>query len=86
MVIFEPDQPNPLMTVEAFTFFFNPADMQRLLDTKPGQVVCVVSIEEVLVGTEKRGALKIIARGPQGSSQATQFEIEGCPRPPCQEQ
>lgn len=73
------------MTIEAFTFIFSAADMQRLLDTQPGKVVCVVSIEEVeTTSGKKAGALKIIARGPQGTQQAMGgLEIEGCPKPPC---
>lgn len=73
------------MTTEAFTFIFKTEDMQRLLDTKPGKVVCVVSLEEATTEAGKKvGALKIIARGPQAANLG-EFEIEGCPRPPCQE-
>jgi hypothetical protein len=53
------------ITVEAFKFIFEAADMQKLLDTKPGKVVCVVSIEEATTADGKKvGALKIIGRGP----------------------
>ncbi len=71
-------------TVDAFTFVFNTNDMQKLLDTKPGKVVCVVSIEEVTTDTGKKvGALKIIGRGPDAQYEANGFEIMGCPHPPC---
>jgi hypothetical protein len=74
-------------TVEAFKFVFSAADMQKLLDTKPDKVVCVVSIEEeTTVDGRKVGALKIIGRGSQLQQNAGDgFEIEGCPIPPCHE-
>lgn len=72
-------------TVEAFKFVFSAADMQKLLDTKPGNVVCVVSIEEeTTVDGRKVGALKIIGRGPDPQDTGG-FEIKGCPVPPCPE-
>ncbi|MBL7873393.1 MAG: hypothetical protein JNM78_17375 [Cyclobacteriaceae bacterium] len=71
-------------TVEAFKFIFEAADMQKLLDTKPGKVVCVVSIEEATTLDEKKvGALKIIGRGADAQYEANGFEIKGCPWPPC---
>ncbi len=71
-------------TVEAFKFIFETADMQKLLDTKPGKVVCVVSIEEeTTVDGKKVGALKIIGRGPDQQFKDDGFEIKGCPWPPC---
>jgi hypothetical protein len=71
-------------TVEAFKFIFSAADMQKLLDTKPGKVVCVVSIEEeTTTDGRKVGALKIIGRGPDTQNVEGGFEIEGCPWPPC---
>ena len=71
-------------TVEAFKFVFATADMQKLLDTKPGKVVCVVSLEEVTTDTGKKvGALRIIGRGPSLQNAGGGFEIEGCPIPPC---
>jgi hypothetical protein len=74
-------------TVEAFKFIFSTADMQKLLDTKPGKVVCVVSIEEATtVDGKKVGALKIIGRGPEPvQKDGDGFEIVGCPHPPCNE-
>jgi hypothetical protein len=72
------------ITVEAFKFIFSAADMQKLLDTKPGKVVCVVSIEEeTTTDGRKVGALKIIGRGPDLQSAGGGFEIKGCPEPPC---
>jgi hypothetical protein len=74
-------------TVQAFKFIFEASKMQALLDTKPGKVVCVVSIEEVTtLDGKKAGALKIIARGPQSETKEGGFMIEGCPDPPCKEQ
>lgn len=74
------------MKVEAFTFIFSAADMQRLLDTKPTKVVCKVSIEEETTSSGKKvGALKIIARGPETPQKTSGLEIEGCPKPPCDE-
>jgi len=74
-------------TVQAFKFIFEAGRMQELLDTKPGKVVCVVSIEEVITAEGKRGALKIIARGPEAQAKdGSGFEIEGCPDPPCGEE
>lgn len=73
-------------TVEAFKFIFEASKMQALLDTIPGKVICVVSIEEVTTAEGKRGALKIIARGPETETTRGGFEIEGCPDPPCKEQ
>jgi hypothetical protein len=71
-------------TVEAFKFIFSTADMQKLLDTKPGKVVCVVSIEEeTTTDGRKVGALKIIGRGPELESGGGGLEIQGCPWPPC---
>jgi len=69
---------------EAFKFIFSASDMQKLLDTKPGKVVCVVSIEEATTDTGKKvGALKIIGRGPNAEGEAGGFKIEGYPWPPC---
>jgi len=74
-------------TVQAFKFIFEADKMQALLDTKPGKVVCVVSIEEVTtLDGKKAGALKIIARGPQAEAKEGGFKIEGCPEPPCGEE
>ncbi len=70
--------------VEAFTFIFSASDMQKLLDTKPGKVVCVVSIEEATTTEGKKvGALTIVGRGPIEEGKAGGFEIMGCPHPPC---
>jgi hypothetical protein len=59
--------------------------MQKLLDTKPDKVVCVVSIEEEETTNDGRkvGALKIIGRGPEPLNAGGGFEIKGCPVPPC---
>jgi hypothetical protein len=58
--------------------------MQKLLDTKPGKVVCVVSIEEETTADGRKvGALKIIGRGPDAQNAGGGFEIYGCPVPPC---
>jgi hypothetical protein len=76
-------------TVQAFKFIFEADKMQALLDTKPGKVICVVSIEEVTTADGKKaGALKIIARGPEAEAEAKGggLEIPGCPDPPCKEQ
>lgn len=71
-------------TVEAFKFIFSAADMQKLLDTKPSKVVCVVSIEEATTSDGKKvGALKIIGRGSDQQYKDDGFEINGCPVPPC---
>jgi hypothetical protein len=73
-------------TVEAFKFIFEAADMQKLLDTKPGKVVCVVSIEEETTNDGRKvGALKIIGRGPDPLNAGGGLEIKGCPKPPCNE-
>ncbi len=70
-------------TVEAFKFIFEASEMKKLLDTAPGKIVCVVSIEEVTTADGKRGALKIIARGPEAEAKGGGLEIPGCPYPPC---
>jgi hypothetical protein len=58
--------------------------MQKLLDTKPGKVVCVVSIEEETTADGRKvGALKIIGRGPEPLNAGGGFEIKGCRVPPC---
>ncbi len=73
-------------TVQAFKFIFEASKMQELLDTKPGKVVCVVSIEEAITREGKKvGALKIVARGPETEVKEGGFTIEGCPYPPCDE-
>ncbi len=73
--------------VEAFKFLFKADDMRTLLNSGITQVVCVVSIEEAVTKEGKKvGALKIIARGPQGEARNGGGEqIEGCPWPPCKE-
>jgi hypothetical protein len=72
------------LSVQAFEFIFEADKMQELLNTKPGKVVCVVSIEEATTNEGRKvGALKIIARGPITETMKGGFEIEGCPRPPC---
>jgi hypothetical protein len=72
--------------VEAFKFLFKADDMRELLDTGITQVVCVVSIEEVVTKEGKKvGALKIIGRGPQGEANPGAYQIVGCPIPPCPE-
>lgn len=74
-------------TVQAFKFIFEASKMQELLDTTPGKIVCVVSIEEVTtLDGKKAGALKIIARGPEAEAKGGGMEIPGCPDPPCKEQ
>lgn len=74
------------LSVQAFEFIFEADKMQELLNTKPGKVVCVVSIEEATTTDGKKvGALKIIARGPITQTEQGGFEISGCPKPPCWE-
>ena len=73
-------------TVEAFKFIFEADKMQALLDTKPGKVICVVSIEEVTTAEGKKaGALKIIARGPEAEAKGGGLEMPVCPYPPCRD-
>lgn len=71
---------------EAFTFIFDAHKMRELLDHgNPKKVVCVVSIEEAVTTEGKKvGALHIIAKGAGFGEIAGDFEIEGCPRPPCE--
>lgn len=72
--------------VETFKFLFKADDMQTLLNSGITQVVCVVSIEEAVTKEGKKvGALKIIARGPQGEARGGEEKIIGCPIPPCPE-
>jgi hypothetical protein len=72
--------------VQAFKFLFKADDMRALLNSGITQVVCVVSIEEAVTKEGKKvGALKIIARGPQGEARGGGEQIEGCPDPPCTE-
>lgn len=74
------------MSTKAFSFVFSAADMQRLLDTKPTKVVCVVSIEEATTTSGKKvGALNIVASGPIDPQKTSGLEIDGCPVPPCVE-
>lgn len=70
---------------EAFTFIFDADKMRALLQHgNPKKVVCVVSIEEAVTADGKKvGALHIVAKGAGFGETAGEFEIEGCPRPPC---
>jgi hypothetical protein len=53
--------------------------MQKLLDTKPDKVVCVVSIEEEETTNDGRkvGALKIIGRGPEPLNAGVVLRLRG---------
>ena len=71
-------------SVQAFQFIFEAKRMQELLDTKPGKIVCTVSIvEEITNDGRKVGALKIIASGNYAEGEVASFTIDGCPKPPC---
>lgn len=72
-------------SVVAFQFIFEGKKMKELTDTNPRKIVCTVSIDEAITKNGKKvGALKIVANGTYGpGSKALDFEIDGCPKPPC---